>query len=232
MPAGSRRRGLALLGAAPSASRRHAGLQLGQFGAQPFDVAQQRIEAVVARHAVGIECGAAVARQLAVDRAGRDADHGGVGRHGVDHHGVGADAGIVADGDRPQHLGAGADDHVVAHRRVALAAHGARDPQRDLMIEVAIVADLGGLADHHAHAMIDDKPPADLRGRMDLDPGQPAGDMGGKSAQQVPIMPPQPVGQAVPHHCMQPGIAKQHLQRRTRGGIAFPIACGSSPAKT
>ena len=42
---------------------------------------------------------------------------------------------------------------------------GARHAQRNLVVQVAIVADLGGFADHHAHAMIDHQPATKLGGR-------------------------------------------------------------------
>ncbi len=150
-------------------------------------------------------------------------DHGGVGRHIVQHHGVGADPGVVADGDRPQHLGAGADDHVVADRRVALAAHGAGHAEGHLVVKIAVVADLGGFADHHAHAVVDHQPPAELGGRMDLDPGQPAGDMRGKPAQQVQLVLATASATAVPHDGVQARVAQQDLERRPCRRVAFPI---------
>ena len=164
-------------GAGASAPRpaAHPRLQLGKLAVHLVEVVQQRIEAVVAGDAVGIEGrGIAAAHRLAVDRPGGDADHGGVVGDVVEHDGVGADPGVVAHLDRSQHLRAGADDHIIANGRVPLAAAGAGDPKGDLMIEVAVVADFRGLADHHAHAVVDHQPPAESGGRVDLDPGQPA----------------------------------------------------------
>ena len=40
-----------------------------------------------------------------------------------------------------------------------------RAAERDALIDRHVVADLGGLADHHAHAVIDEEAPADLRAR-------------------------------------------------------------------
>ena len=48
-----------------------------------------------------------------------DADNGRVGRHFLKHDGVRADAAVVADGERTEHLRARRDQHVVADGRVA-----------------------------------------------------------------------------------------------------------------
>ncbi len=92
------------------------------------------------------------------------------GRHVGDHDAVGADLRAVADRDRPEQLGAGADRDVVLHRRVALARGKARAAERDPLIERHVVADVGRLADHDAGAVIDEQALADARRRMDLDP--------------------------------------------------------------
>ena len=75
-----------------------------------------------------------------------------------------------------EHLRAGADDDIVADRRMALAATGTPgDPERDLMIEMAIVADLGGLADDHAHAVVDHKPATNSGRGMNFNSGEESG---------------------------------------------------------
>ncbi len=110
------------------------------------------------------------------DAAGH-ADHGGVVRHRVDHHRAGADLGVVADGDVAEDLRAGADHDVVADGGVALAALFARAAQRDALVEQNVVADLGGLADHHAHAVVDEAAPSDHGAGMDLDSGHRADEL-------------------------------------------------------
>ena len=90
-------------------------------------------------------------------------------------------------------------------RRVPLAALAAGAAQRDLVVEVDVIADLGGLADHHAHAVIDDQPAAEPGGRVDLDPGQPAADMGDEAGGQAEAAAPEAVGQPMPEDGMQPG---------------------------
>jgi hypothetical protein len=91
------------------------------------------------------------------------------------------------------------------------------------MIEVAVVADLGGFPDHHAHAVINHQPPADFRGRVDLDPGQPAGNMRGEPSQQAQVVLPEPMRQPVPHQGMQSRVAQQDLEPGSRCRVAFPI---------
>ena len=76
-----------------------------------------------------------------------------------------------ADLDRAEQLRAGADHHLVADRRVALAAREARAAERDALVHRHVVADLGGLADHDAGAVVDEEAAPDLRGRVDLDAG-------------------------------------------------------------
>ena len=69
------------------------------------------------------------------------ADHGRPRRHVLDDDRVGADLGAVADRDRAQQLGAGADRDVVAEGRVALAALEAGAAQGHPLVERHAVAD-------------------------------------------------------------------------------------------
>ncbi len=79
---------------------------------------------------------------------------------------------------RPQQLGAGADRDVVLEGRVALAAGEAGAAEGHPLVERHPVADLGGLADHHARAVVDEEVRADPGGGMDLDPGHRAARVG------------------------------------------------------
>ena len=58
-----------------------------------------------------------------------------------------------------------------------LASLFAGAAQRDALVEGHVVADLGGFADDHAHAVIDEEAPADLGAGMDLDSGDPSRDL-------------------------------------------------------
>ena len=90
------------------------------------------------------------------------------------------------DGERPEHGSTRPDHDLVADRRVALAGIEADAAQGDTLIEGHIVADLGGLADHHAHAVIDEEAPPDPRARVDLDPGHEAADLGDETGAELP----------------------------------------------
>ena len=107
-------------------------------------------------------------------------------RRGVlDHHGVGADGRIRPDHDRAQHLGTGADDHAVPDGRVALDL-GQRTPaQGDPVVDHHVVADLRGLPDDHAHAVVDEEAPADGGPGVDLDPGQEAPGLGEQARREA-----------------------------------------------
>ena len=80
-----------------------------------------------------------------------------------------ADADVITDVDRAQHLRARADQHIVAQRRMALAGVLAGAAQGHAVVDRAVVTDLGGLAKHDAHAVVDKQLAADLRAGVDLD---------------------------------------------------------------
>ena len=115
--------------------------------------------------------------------------------------------------------GAGSYDAAVFDRRVALDADlragidGRRDAaQRDAVIKRDVVADDGGLADHHAGPVVDDEPAADLRARMDLDGRQNLADVGDEPRQQAGGMPPQPMAQPIEQQRMEARIAQYDLE--------------------
>src|SRR5687767_5223926 len=99
----------------------------------------------------------------------RNADDNGVRRHFTNHDRAGADAAVVADGERADDLGTGANDDVVAERRVALLATQARAPQRHALQQRDVLADLRRLADDDAHPVVDEETRPDAGGGMDLD---------------------------------------------------------------
>ena len=128
---------------------------------------------------------------LGLDDPRRIADRRRARRHRLDHDRVRADAGVVADREAAQHLRVGADDHAAAERRMALGALGERRAaERHALVDGAVVADLGGLADDHAHAVVDEDAPADRRARMDLDPGEEAREVRDPAAEPVEAVPP------------------------------------------
>jgi hypothetical protein len=69
---------------------------------------------------------------------------------------------FFADDDVAQHARARANDHVVCERGMPLAGLFARAAQGHALVERHIVADDRSLADHHAHAVIDEEAAADF----------------------------------------------------------------------
>src|SRR5271166_1262940 len=101
------------------------------------------------------------------------------------------DPGAIADAEGAEDLGMRADDHALADRRVTLRASGQLGPaERHALIKGAVVPDLGGLADHHPHPMVDEYALADPRPRMDLDTGHHPADMRHEPAGKEPAAQP------------------------------------------
>ena len=92
-----------------------------------------------------------------------DTDDGGVLGYLADHHRDGANHGVIANRNVPEHLGAGADDHIVPDGRMALAPLLPGAALVDPLKERDIVADHGGLPDDDPRAMVDEEPPANRR---------------------------------------------------------------------
>src|SRR5690242_13918686 len=104
---------------------------------------------------------AALALALLERELGRLGRHAGEGGHAAGDedvaadHGAPADASLAAEDRRP-----GVDGHVVLDGRVALlAAQGLAElrgdgAEGDALVDLNVVADLGGLADHDAGAVV------------------------------------------------------------------------------
>ena len=143
-----------------------------------------------------------------------------------DHDRVRADLGAVADPDRAEQLGARADRHVVFDRRVALPALEAGAAQRDPLVDGHAGADLGGLADHHARAVVDEELLADPRRRVDLDPRDGArrvGERGGSERHPGLV---QRVGQAMGEDRLDPAPRGEDLERAGVAGRGVAVTCG------
>ena len=105
-------------------------------------------------------------------------DHG-IGIDAVGQPDAGADDGVVAD-DRvaAEDGGVGVDDDVVLQRRVALhaaddvaggVAREAQRPQRHALVQLHVAADVAGLTDDDAGAVVDEEARADAGPRVDVD---------------------------------------------------------------
>ena len=105
------------------------------------------------------------------DDARRDTDRRAVLRNVGQDNSTGGNFAVVRDGQRTKHLGAAADQHVVAQGGVPFTAILAGTAQRHALIERAIVADLGRLADDNAHAVVYKKTLPDLSGGVYFNSG-------------------------------------------------------------
>jgi hypothetical protein len=97
-----------------------------------------------------------------------------------------------------------------------LALFMPRSSQGDALIEQYIVANLGSLADHNPHPVIDKEAPPDGRAGVDFDTGQEARYLRNKSGEQRNAGSIQLVGQPVKQHGMKTGIAKNNLKDALR----------------
>src|SRR5205823_11813625 len=137
------------------------------------------------------------------DDAGRNSDGRRARGHIAHDDGVGADPGAIANEDRPQHLGPGTDYYLSSERRMTLDLFPLDAAKRDAVIQRAVIADLRGFADDHAHSVVDEDAAADRRPGMDFDPcepsppvGQPArkpAEAGSPQGMRHPAMPSQGV---------------------------------------
>ena len=155
-----------------------------------------------------------------LDDARLDADDGGVGRDLLQNDGVRADAAVVADGERAEHLRTRRDQHVVADGRVALAGVLAGAAEGDAVVDGAVVADLGGLADDDAHAVVDEQALADLRTGVYLDAGHMPRKLRKRTREEKVLVLIEPVCLAVVKQSMEALIEEDDLERGARRRVA------------
>jgi len=107
------------------------------------------------------------------------------------------------------------DHHVASERRVPLALAPRGPAERHAVVERRIVADLGRLADHDPHPVVDEHPPPDRRPRVDLDPREESADVRDEAREPFEPAAPQRIrDRAVPRERMETRIAGQHLPAR------------------
>ena len=87
------------------------------------------------------------------------------------------------------------------------------------MIDRAVVADLRGFADHHAHAVVDEDAPADADRRVNFNAGAEAPDVAHPAGKAVPALNPAPVRAAVKGKRMQARITEENLQGADGGRV-------------
>ena len=96
--------------------------------------------------------------------------------------------------------------------------------ERHALIDGAVIADLGGFANHHAHAVIDDEPAANARAGVNFNAGEEACPMRDPAPQPLEAVRPAPVGRPVHRQGVQAGVTGEHLPGRSGGRITFEDA--------
>src|SRR5674476_1657511 len=212
----------------PRPNSRGGGANAGRGGVtvdrrlEPVDPRQQLLEAHPDQvGGVGIvEIGSPARYAAAGDDLTRNADHHRTWRHGADHHGVGADAGVVPDLDRPEDFSARTHRDPVSEAGVPLSRHETRSTQGDALVQGDVLADLGGLADHHAQGVVDEQPWAEDGTGMDIDSGEHPRDRRDEPPEQQVVTAPEPVGQPVRPNGVQTRVAQHDLGGTARRGVA------------
>ena len=92
--------------------------------------------------------------------------------------------------------------------------------QRHALVQRDIVAYDRGLADDHAHSVVDEQPPPDLRAGMDFDAGDQAGGLGQRAGRELPAMDPQPMMEAETPQGVETRVQQHDFKRGLRRGIA------------
>src|SRR5437879_13259099 len=114
-------------------------------------------------------------------------------RHRGHQHRAGAHAAMTANCHRSQYRRAAEDRHRILDRRVAFDRLRRGAAERNSLVERHVIANLARLADHHAHAVIDKKAPADFRSGMNLYPGENAAYMTNETREWGEIPLPEPM---------------------------------------
>src|SRR5690242_19373389 len=138
----------------------------------------------------------------------------------TDHHRSRPNLGVMPDGDVAQNLRTRADHDVIPDRRMPLAFLLARAAQRHALVEQHVIADLCRLADHHAHAVIDEAAPADGRAWMDFDAGESADELRQNACRESETSLVHSMPQPVQEDCMETRVAEEDFDRALRGGVA------------
>ena len=109
---------------------------------------------------------------------------------------------------------------------MALAGVLAGAAQGHAVVDGAVVADLAGLTEHDAHAVVDEQAPADGSTGVDLDAGAAASVLADPPGQKEPLVLVQPVRNAVIDQNMKTGVQQNDLQHAACGGVlALDVPC-------
>jgi hypothetical protein len=95
---------------------------------------------------------------------------------------------------------------------MTLALFFASAAESDSLVESDIVAQDRGLANHHAHSVIDEKTPADGCAGMDFDSGQETSNLREPAWEQPEAVHPEPMGEVMYPARVNAGIAQKYCQ--------------------
>ena len=143
-----------------------------------------------------------------------------VGRNFLQHHRVCGNFSVVAHLERTKHSRSGAHHNVVAESRVTLALFLARTAKRNSLINKAVVAYFGSLADNHPRTVVYKKTLAYLRARVYLDTRQKPRKLRNAPCDSVQLFRVKPVGYPVHKHRVQPRIGQQYFHRASCRGVS------------
>ena len=119
---------------------------------------------------------------MLVDHATGEAHDGRPGRHVLHDHGPGPHPGMGSDVHGAEDLPPGSDNDTIAEGWVPLLPLEAGAAQRHSLVQHHVIADLGGLADHDTHAVIDDESSPDRGTGVNLDTGHGAAQLADESS--------------------------------------------------
>src|SRR5271170_143857 len=92
--------------------------------------------------------------------------------------------------------------------------------ERDALVDEDVVADFGGLAHHDPHPVIDEEAASDFRAGMNLDSCDQARQLAYHAAEQLAVMLPEPMRDAIEPDRVEAGVQENHLERGARGRVA------------
>ena len=100
--------------------------------------------------------------------------------------------------------------------------------ERDALIDEHVVANLGGLADDDAHAVVDEQAPPDFCAGMNLDSGEQTRKLADHASEQLGVALPEPMRAAMEPDCVQTRVGEHDFERGARRGVAVKPAWMSS----
>lgn len=128
---------------------------------------------------------------------------------------------VVADFERSEHLCSRAHEHIVAEGRVTLALILSRTSEGNALIQQAVIAELGSLADNDSHAVVNEQSLSYLCTRVYLYTRAASCSLRYYPRYCYHSMYMKPMRNAVAAHRSEAGIREKYLDSTSCSGIAF-----------